>query len=116
MSSAKSVRATPELYSQQRVKHPPPGLTLALLVRRDRTCRLNSVGHAAHPSWGKRRAKEACWWVAARRLVHLNLQDPPPSPLTGRTSRPTRCPVGREVEKIKEEAKDKTIGARKEVG
>ena len=58
----------------------PSGLTLAPLVRRDVTSRLNSAGRTILPSWLKKRFKEVCWWVAARRLVHLNPQNPPLQP------------------------------------
>ena len=54
----------------------PSGLTLAPLVKRDVTSRLNSAGRTILPSWPKKRVKEVCWWVTARRLVHLNPQNP----------------------------------------
>ena len=58
----------------------PSGLTLALLVRRDGTSRLNSAGRTILPSREKKRVEEVCWWVTARRLVHLNHQNPPVLP------------------------------------
>ena len=58
----------------------PSELALAPLVRRDGTSRLNSAGHTVLPSWLKKRVEEVCWWVTARRLVHLNLQNPPLQP------------------------------------
>ena len=58
----------------------PSRLTLAPLVRRDVTSRLNSAGRTILPSWQKKRVEEVCWWVTARRLVHLNLQNPPLQP------------------------------------
>ena len=80
LSSAKSARATPELYSQQKPcgfhrNWPSPRSS-----GRDGTSRLNSAGRTVLPSWLKKRVEEVCWWVTARRLVHLNPQNPPLQP------------------------------------
>ena len=92
------------------------GLTLALLVTRYGTSPLNSAGRTILPFWKKKRVEEVCWWVTARRLVHLNPQNPPLQPYGSHLTSTRRPVVGKGKGKKR---KGKEIGrqeARKEVG
>ena len=79
-SPAQKVPGLPPSYTPNRSLAASIGIDPRPARQTSLTSRLNSAGRIILPSWLKKRVEKVCRWVTARRLVHLNPQNPPLQP------------------------------------